>query len=203
MAPETLGFFSRLFLALLLPIKVLLDGQLAAAVARLQAGAPAAEFPEQSGERVKELEAEVSSLRDARAAAAAEAKAHDPSAAALQFLAILQRDGRLVDFLAEDVAGFSDAEVGAAARLVHDGCKKVLKQYFPVEPIRKEEEGASITVAKGFDPREIRLTGNVTGEPPYKGALAHAGWRVTSVNLPELARDADPTVVAPAEVELS
>lgn len=208
MATETLGFFPRLVLFLLLPFKVLFDGRFAAAVARLQAGSVVEgdllETPErpaldEGGQaRVKQLESEVASLRKARE----EAQARDPAAPALQVLGILQRDGRLVDFLAEDVASFSDAEVGAAARLVHDGCKKVLKEYVKVEPIRKEEEGASITVPKGFDPNEIRLTGNVTGEPPFKGTLAHAGWRVVETHLPELAKGSDPRVLAPAEVEL-
>lgn len=207
MATETLGFFSRLLLGIILPFRLLIDGQLAARVARLtQGGAEGLEgAPELGGadaSRVRELEAEVSSLKAKGAEAAPVATAKEPHAAALQVLAILQRDGRLVDFLTEDVGTFSDAEVGAAARLVHDGCKKVLKQYFSVEPVRKEDEGARISVEKGFDANEIRLTGNVSGEPPYKGVLAHPGWRVTNINLPEPAKDADLRVIAPAEVEL-
>lgn len=206
MTTETLGFFSRLFLGLLLPFRLLVDGELAARIARLTHGE--APVLGEGSERVKQLEAEVSSLKE-RAAQAETGKAKADGAAkpadraaALQVLAILQRDGRLVDFLTEDVASFSDAEVGAAARLVHDGCKKVMKQYFTLEPVRKEDEGAPITVDKGFNPSEIRLTGNVSGEAPYKGTLAHPGWRVTNINLPEPAKDADLLVIAPAEVEL-
>lgn len=197
MAEESLGFFSRLFLGLLLPFRLLVDGQLAARVARVARGeAPSlGEAPTTSAPRLEERVA-------SKAPAEPAAPARDPHASALQVLAILQRDGRLVDFLSEDVGSFSDAEVGAAARLVHDGCKKVLSQYFSVEPVRKEDEGARITVEKGFDASEIRLTGNVSGEPPYQGTLAHPGWRVTRVNLPEPAKDVDLKVIAPAEVEL-
>lgn len=208
MVTESLSFFSRLLLGLVLPFRLLVDGQLAAQVARLTREGSLA-LGGDASERVRQLEAEVSSLQQrtttgepAAQGAAKTAPAVDAHAAALQVLAILQRDGRLVDFLSEDVASFTDAEVGAAARLVHDGCKKVLKQYFTVEPVRKEEEGARITVEKGFDPSEIRLTGNVSGDPPYQGALAHPGWRVTHINLPRPAKDSDLNVIAPAEVEL-
>jgi hypothetical protein len=121
---------------------------------------------------------------------------------ALHFLSILQRDGRLVDFLEEDVAAFSDGDIGAAARVVHEGCKKAMSHYIKLEPVRREEEGAAITVEKGFDANALRLTGNVSGEPPFKGKLAHAGWRATEIKLPSLGADRDTAIVAPAEVEL-
>lgn len=201
---DSVGFFSRLIMGLLLPWKLLFDGRFAAQVAKLSSGADT----EDEGAR-KQIVSEISDLKERLTAAekerdAAQAKAEtlDESRGALHLLAILQRDGRLVDFLTEDVAGFSDAEVGGAARLVHDGCKKVMSEYFKVEPVRSEEEGANLTVDKGFNAAELRLTGNVTGEPPYKGTLAHAGWRVTDVNLPALPDDADANVIAPAEVEL-
>lgn len=194
MATESLGFFSRLLLGILLPFRLLVDGELAARVARVTRGE--AETLPPGAAPAPQIEEAVTSKK------APEAPAPDPHASALQVLAILQRDGRFVDFLSEDVGSFSDAEVGAAARLVHDGCKKVLKQYFTVEPVRKEDEGARITVEKGFDASQIRLTGNVSGEPPYQGTLAHPGWRVTGVNLPEPAKDVDLKVIAPAEVEL-
>lgn len=199
MATDSLGFFSRLLLGLFLPFRLLADGQLAARVARVVRGEAA--LPGEGPTTAPQLEERVVSKQPAEPAAPPKPEV-DPNASALQVLAILQRDGRLVDFLSEDVAGFSDAEVGAAARLVHDGCKKVLKQYFTVEPVRPEDEGARITVEKGFDASEIRLTGNVTGEPPYQGTLAHPGWRVTGVSLPEPAKDVDLKVIAPAEVEL-
>jgi hypothetical protein len=118
----------------------------------------------------------------------------------VRLLALLQRDGRLVDFLQEDISSYGDADVGAAARVVHDGCAKSLNEYLTLEPLRTEAEGARITLPAGFDPSAVRLTGNVAGQPPFTGALRHHGWKVASVQLPT--GDADVTVVAPAEVEL-
>jgi hypothetical protein len=123
-------------------------------------------------------------------------------ASALSLLAILQREGRLVDFLQEDVAGFADAEIGAAARVVHAGCRKALGQYIVLEPAMAAAEGARVTVPAGFDAQRIQLTGNVTGQPPFKGSLKHHGWVAKEVRLPAVAEALDPRVIAPAEVEL-
>jgi len=123
-------------------------------------------------------------------------------ASGLLLLAALQREGRLVDFLQQDVAGFSDEEVGAAARVVHTGCKKVLKEHLDFEPALKDAEGSTVTVPKGFDAQRIRLTGNVAGQPPFRGALKHHGWVAKEVRLPTPSAALDPRVVAPAEVEL-
>jgi uncharacterized protein DUF2760 len=127
--------------------------------------------------------------------------APDPRAA-LQLLAVLQREGRLVDFIEEDLAGFPDASIGAAARTVHAGCKRAIEEYFRLEPVFREPEGARVTVAPGFDPSAIRLTGNVVGAPPFQGALRHHGWRAREVKLPPAKDGVDQTLVAPAEVEL-
>jgi hypothetical protein len=121
---------------------------------------------------------------------------------ALAVLATLQREGRLIDFLKEDMAAFSDGEVGAAARVVHTGCRKVFSDYFAVEPILKDEEGATVKVPAGFDPQRIRLTGNIAGQPPFRGTLKHHGWVATEVRLPAVAETLDPRVLAAAEVEL-
>jgi hypothetical protein len=123
-------------------------------------------------------------------------------ASGLLVLSLLQREGRLIDFLQEDVAAFSDAEVGAAARAVHAGCKKVLAAHFTVEPVRKEAEGDAITLAAGFDAGRIRLTGNVAGQPPFRGTLKHHGWVASAVRLPSVSDALDPRILAPAEVEL-
>ncbi len=122
--------------------------------------------------------------------------------AALQLLAALQREGRLVDFVEEDLAGYPDATVGAAARAVHAGCKKAIGEYFRLEPVLREPEGATVEVRSGFDPAAVRLTGNVVGAPPFKGALRHHGWRAQDVKLPQASDGIDPAIVAPAEVEL-
>ena len=122
--------------------------------------------------------------------------------AALQLLGMLQQQGRLVDFLEENIAEYSDAEIGAAVRVVHDGCRKTLREHFTLVPIRREAEGARVTLQAGFDASAVRLTGNLVGEAPFTGTLAHRGWRVTDVRLPQLARGHDVQVIAAAEVEL-
>lgn len=123
-------------------------------------------------------------------------------ASGLMLLAALQREGRLVDFLRQDIAGFSDEEVGAAARVVHGGSRKVLQQFIEFEPAVKGDEGTPMSVPQGFDSQRIRLTGNVTGQPPFRGILKHHGWVATAVRMPAISESLDPRVIAPAEVEL-
>jgi hypothetical protein len=123
-------------------------------------------------------------------------------ASALQLLGLLQQEGRLVDFLEEDVAQYTDAEIGAAVRVVHEGCRKTLHEHLSLQPIRQEAEGSKITLEAGFDAAAMRPTGNLVGHPPFTGTLAHRGWRVTEVRLPKLAQGHDVQVIAPAEVEL-
>jgi hypothetical protein len=132
----------------------------------------------------------------------AEAAPERTHASALLLLGALQREGRLVDFLQQDVTGFTDEQVGAAARVVHSGCHKVLQQYFDLEPAAKDSEGADITLPKGFDPQRWRLMGNVSGQPPFRGTLRHHGWVARTVRMPPLSEAMDPRVLAAAEVEL-
>jgi hypothetical protein len=122
--------------------------------------------------------------------------------AALQLLALLQRDARLIDFTEEDLTSYADADIGAAARIVHEGCRKVLREHFTIAPVRSEAEGSRISLDAGFDAGAIRLTGNVVGSAPFKGSISHRGWRATDVRLPKLASGHDVTVLAQAEVEL-
>jgi hypothetical protein len=121
---------------------------------------------------------------------------------AVQMLALLQRDGRLIDFLAENVSAYPDVQLGAAVRTIHDTCRQVLDQYLKLEPILDSEEDQPVTVEAGFDPAAVKLIGNVTGEPPVRGLLRHKGWRVKEVNLPPLPQSTGRMVIAPAEVEL-
>jgi hypothetical protein len=123
-------------------------------------------------------------------------------ASGLAVVAMLQREGRLIDFLKEDMAAFSDAEIGAAARVVHAGCRKVFSEYFTIEPALKDAEGAAIQVPAGFDAQRIRLTGNIAGQPPFRGTLKHHGWVASAVRLPAIPEAMDPRVLAAAEVEL-
>lgn len=122
--------------------------------------------------------------------------------AALQLLGLMQQEARFIDFIEEDIAAYSDADIGAAARIVHGGCHKVLSAHFEFEPVRQEPEHKRITVPAGFDASSIRLTGNIVGKPPFSGTLVHRGWRVTNVKLPKMAEQHNVDIIAPAEVEL-
>ncbi|MGC3996760.1 MAG: DUF2760 domain-containing protein [Anaeromyxobacter sp.] len=161
------------------------------------APAPATVRPERS-----EPAGLAESKGEGRTAPARAEPARPDTRSALQLLAVLQREGRLVDFIEEDLTGFPDASIGAAARTVHAGCKKAIQELFALEPVYREAEGAQVTVAPGFDASAVRLTGNVVGKPPFKGALRHHGWRVKDVKLPAAPDGQDARIVAPAEVEL-
>jgi hypothetical protein len=123
-------------------------------------------------------------------------------APALRLLALLQQEGRLIDFLKEDIDAYSDAQVGAAVRSIHAGCRKALTERIDLERIFSAEDGSEVVVEAGFDPARIRLTGNVTGNPPFRGTLQHAGWRAARVSLPQSPGETDATIIAPAEVEV-
>lgn len=120
----------------------------------------------------------------------------------LQVLSVLQREGRFLDFLAEDLSPYDDSQIGAAVRNIHENCKKVVEKTLKPCAVIEMAEGEEITVEDGFDPSEIKLVGNVVGEPPFKGILRHKGWKVGRIDLPTLSGDQDPTILSPAEVEL-
>ncbi len=122
----------------------------------------------------------------------------------VQFLAMLQEKGRLVDFLMDDINAYSDAQVGAAARVVHAGCKGVLQEHFSISPVRTEREGSEVQVPAGYSADEYRLVGKIAGSAPFSGVLVHRGWKTDRVKLPQLLRGAaDPLpAIAPAEVEV-
>ena len=133
----------------------------------------------------------------------AETPAPPSPAAAVQMLSILQRKGRLIDFLQEDIQAYDDAQIGAAARNVHAGCREALQEHVDLEPILDEPESSTVTIEDGFDAHQIRLTGDVTGDPPFQGTLRHHGWRVTRLDLPQQMQSKNENrVVAAAEVEL-
>src|SRR4051812_33967431 len=179
--PAQPSFFARLWLAIVCWFRIVFDAQFAANVAALrEAGALPAH-----GERP------ALPRSDAGPVAAGPA---------LHLLALLQREGRLIDFCEEELASFSDAQIGAAARTVHDGCRKALRGAVTLAPVRAEPEGSSVTLPPGFDPQAVRLTGKIVGSPPFSGVLRHHGWKATDVRMPSAS--GDPTVLAPAEVEL-
>lgn len=123
---------------------------------------------------------------------------------ALRLLAKLQEQGRLIDFVMEDIRTVSDAQVAAVARVVHTGCRATLQSAFALEPLHSAAEGATVTLEPGFDPEAHRLLGKVAGTPPFTGTLLHRGWRTASVKLPHATDPSKPHtgIVAPAEVEL-
>jgi Domain of unknown function (DUF2760) len=122
----------------------------------------------------------------------------------VHFLAMLQEKGRLVDFLMDDINPYSDAQVGAAARVVHAGCKGVLQQHFRINPVRTEQEGSTVQVPAGYSADEYRLVGRIAGPAPFSGVLVHRGWKTDMVKLPQLLRGAADGMpaIAPAEVEV-
>jgi hypothetical protein len=136
------------------------------------------------------------------AAPPSESKKPKPSGVALRLLALLQREGRLLDFLLEDISAASDEQIASGVREIHRSCQKALKEHLVLEPVLPRSEGETVEVPAGFDPSAIRLTGNVTGQPPFKGTLQHHGWRVREVKLAAPPEGQDEMVVAPAEVEL-
>lgn len=179
------SFFARLALAFAAFFRVLFDAAYAGRVLRLASGEPA-----QAPQPPVHAPAPEPKLREA------------PTDSALQLLGLLQREGRLIDFLQEDLGAYPDATIGATARVMHSSVRKALLAHVALEPVRRESEGARVEVPAGFSANEIRLIGNVVGEPPFHGTLSHAGWRATKVELPKLSQGYDVRVIAPAEVEL-
>jgi hypothetical protein len=177
------SFFARVALAFAAFFRVLFNAAFAGRVQRLESGEPVAATPP--------------------APAAPEPKLREvPTDAALQLLGLLQREGRLIDFLQEDLGAYPDAAIGATARVMHSTVRKALFAHVQLEPVRKEAEGSRVQIPAGFSANEIRLIGNVVGEPPFHGTLSHAGWRATKIELPKLSQGYDVRVIAPAEVEL-
>jgi hypothetical protein len=124
------------------------------------------------------------------------------SGEALRLLTLLQRHGRLLDFLLEDIQGATNDQIGAGVRELHKESQAVLKEHLVLAPVMPQAEGDTVEVPPGFDPSAIRLTGNVTGQPPFRGVLKHHGWRVKDFTLVKPPEGQDEFVVAPAEVEL-
>ncbi len=122
--------------------------------------------------------------------------------AALQLLGLLQKEARFVDFIKEDIAAYNDADVGIAARVVHEGCNRAINEHFTLATIRNEQEGSKIMLPEGFDAAAVRLTGNIIGSAPFTGTLIHKGWQVTNIRLPKLTQGHNAAIIAAAEVEL-
>lgn len=115
-------------------------------------------------------------------------------------LAFLQEEGRLVDFLQEDISEFDDEQIGAAVREVHEKTRKALQKVFVIESVTEQSEGETIKIVENFDKNTLKLVGKVTGSPPFTGTVQHHGWKI--VNTKQLPRKDDPSVIAKAEVEI-
>jgi hypothetical protein len=187
-----IGFGKRISYATRCFFSVLSRGEVPEDIAPEVVKTPAPAAPERP--------AETPALPDGRGEARAAEESPDR---AVQLLALLQREGRLVDFFSEDITPYQDAQVGAAVRELHANCRKALGQYVTLEPVLDGEEDGPVTVEEGFDAASVKLVGNVTGRAPLRGLLRHRGWRVAEINLPALPPPgAGRTVVAPAEVEI-
>ena len=204
--PSSLPFLTRLWFAYVVFFRVLFHGDYAAALFSAKAlpegaapGKPKElpSAPPPKAVPVAASEVATVPMRDAPR------RPQLPSVdAALQLLALFQREGRFVDFLEEDVASFADADIGAAARVVHSGCRKALREHVKLEPVRTEEEGVQVTLLEPLDAAEVKLTGNVTGKGPFTGTLRHRGWRAAQITLPTAVAGHDARILAQAEVEL-
>jgi hypothetical protein len=117
-------------------------------------------------------------------------------------LSVLQREGRLIDFFAENLDEYEDDQIGAAVRTIHENSKKGMEKYLKTEAVVAEPEEAEIEIPPDFDPNAIKLTGNVAGDPPFKGVVRHRGWKAKKLDLPTLSAVRDPLIIAPAEVEI-
>lgn len=180
----------RLFMAIKAFFRILFSGEYAEQVRALDSS-PA------------QLTAETAAPADDRPTTADLDKARaDAVKAPAVLLSLLQREGRLLDFIEEDIDGFADAQIGAAVRTVHSGCRKVFREYVTLEAIEEGAEGAKVEVPEGFDPSAIRLTGAVKGDPPFNGTLHHHGWRIAEMTLPTRPESHAADVVAPAEIQV-
>ena len=157
--------------------------------------------------RARLLAAEKAEKTDDQASTAGasekEKRRHRDTRLYLHLLSVLQTEGRLLDFFNEDLQNYEDAQIGAAARGVHDNCRQALARYLTLRPAVAQPEGQPITVDPRTDPDQYQLSGNVTGEPPFQGVLTHPGWQAEGVNIPDFSFTGDPHLIAPAGVKIS
>lgn len=122
---------------------------------------------------------------------------------AITLLAALQREARLIDLIQEPLSDYSDEQIGAAARDVLRDTREVLARMIELYPVVDAEDDAEVETPSDFDAGCYKLTGNVSGEPPFTGRLAHHGWRAAKCEIPSWTGSEDAAnVVAPAEIEV-
>lgn len=124
--------------------------------------------------------------------------------AGITLLAALQRESRLVDFLMEDLAAYSDDQIGAAVREVQRDAAKALNRMFDLHPIHAGDEGSPVELTTAQVAERYRLTGNVSAADTVRGTLQHHGWEARRCDLPTYTGSpAAASLVAPAEVEVT
>lgn len=198
------SFLSRIAIAIGSFFAILGNARLAGDIHRLRTGEPlAADMPPNEVRVEVPVEKIIETRVEVPVEKIVEKRVEVPTdTAALQLLGLMQREARFVDFIQEDVAPYTDAEIGAAARVVHEGCRKLLAEHFTIAPVRQEAEGSRITLQAGFDAAAVRLAGNVVGQAPFTGQLTHRGWQASDVRLPQLTDTRAAAILAQAEVEL-
>jgi len=179
-------------------------------------------FNAQKAEQVRAIEQSAPSATDsAEPAAASPAPAPKPEqtrptsparptpprpgrSEALSLLEALQREARLIDFLQEDLSGYADQQVGAAARDVHRGCQAALGRMFQIVPAIEASEGSRFTVQGPESPAAVRLLGKVSDTRPLTGTVVHPGWKAERCELPQWTGTPDAQfLIAPAEIEIT
>ena len=63
-------------------------------------------------------------------------------------------------------------------------------------------EGDEVEVPKAYDPAKYSLSGQVSGEGPFKGSLVHNGWLASKLTLPERTKETDTSVICPSEGDI-
>ncbi len=120
---------------------------------------------------------------------------------AVELLAALQREGRLVDFLQEKLDTYSDAQIGAAVRDIHRDCRATLQRLFGIDPLVSQPEGSTVTLPTSPDAGLWKQTGRAGSG--NQGRLCHHGWKITRHELPAWSgTEASAWVIAPAEIEI-
>ncbi len=120
----------------------------------------------------------------------------------LHLFSMMQQEGRLMDFLSEDLDQYDDSQIGSAVRAIHAGCLGIVKEYIDPQPVMVQAEGENVVIDDDFDPGAIKLTGKVVGDPPFNGILRHRGWQVGKLKLPTLSGRHNAQIITPAEIEL-
>ena len=122
---------------------------------------------------------------------------------AISLIAALQREARLLDIVTESLDGYTDAQIGAAAKEVLRDTGAVLDRMFGLQPLTKLDDGATLETPAKFDAAEYRLTGNVSGEAPFSGTVAHHGWKATKCDVPKWTGEkSSALIIAPIELEI-